>query len=255
MLNRLLVSSTLVLLIGLLAGCSRSSVIRNGIVLRGHGEVKAVPDVAELSITVVARDRTNSATKALAVNARKVEAVRKAMTGLKVATKDITTESFEAGSVQPDSGYPRYRPVGRPYFEVTNSLRVTTKDINGIGKMIDAALKAGATSIDGVRYRFDHPAELQAKALARAVEDAKIRAKEVARAGGVRLLPVSSVVQAGLEGTGAGLTKESGRLWERLEGPSYGIVVAKPVARHTYALPREEVIAENVTVTFAIERR
>ena len=230
-----------------MTGCSRPKAISNGIVLRGHGEIKALPDVAELSLSVISRDRSNNGPKALADNAKRCDAVRSAIVKLGFPSRDITTESFEAGTVQPYEYDRTYRPKGKPYFEVRNTLLVTTKDITKVGEIIDTALKAGATAIGSVNYMFSNPARLQARTLALAVEDAKVRADAVARAGGVRLLPVSRVVQAGLE-------ERSPSPEERAPCSVVRVTVPR-IAPHTFAAPREEAITADVTVTFAIERR
>lgn len=229
-----------------LAGCGKSKVIGNGIVLEGHGQVKAMPDVAEISLSIVTRDRTNNRVAATAANARKSESVRAALAGLGLKPKEISTESFTAESVQPYEYSPHYRPKGKPYFQVTNSLLVRTKALKDVGKIVDAAVKAGATSIDSIDYSFDDPAAQQAKALALAVKDAKVRAKAVAEAGGVKLLPISHVRQAGVPQYG-GLVKCRGRaLYKRVN-------LARADA-YTYTSPMEETITADVVVTFAVER-
>jgi uncharacterized protein len=227
-----------------IAGCGKSKVIGNGIVLAGHGQVKAMPDVAEISLSIVTRDRTNNRVAATTANAKKSASVRAALAGAGLKPKDVSTESFTAQSIQPYEYEPRYRPKGKPYFEVTNSLLVRTKALKDVGKIVDAAVKAGATSVDSIGYSFDDPAAQQAIALALAVKDAKVRAKAVAEAGGVKLLPISHVQQA--------------------EVPQYGGVVACRPARaqgdyrlakaYTYTSPREETITADVVVTFAVER-
>lgn len=231
----------------IVSGCGKPNVIEKGIILKGHGEVKAMPDVAELSLGIITKDLSNSGPKAIDANAKKSDAVRKALASAGVKPSDITTESFNAQSVQPCEYYPRYRITGKRYFKVSNRLLVTTKDIKKLGKLIDASIKAGATSVDSVYYSFSDPAKEQARALARAVEDARVRAQAAAKAGGVKLLPISHVTQQGVE--------------PRAGWPNYypsmrtaSAVIARKVAPQTYAAPKEETISEDVVVTFAIKR-
>ena len=227
------------------AGCGNSEVSKKGIVLKGYGEVKAMPNVAELRLTVQSRDRDNNSTKAIEANSKKCESVRSALTELGIESKQITTESFNAKSVQPYEYEPHYRPKGKPYFQVTSRLLVTTKDIKGIGKVIDASIKGGVTSVDSLSYRFDEPAKLQAEALSLAVHDARAKAEAVAKAGGVKLLHISSVVQARLQ-------RPSPR--EATVEMPMRQVVARKVAPNTYAAPKEETVSAGVVVTFAIQR-
>ena len=234
----------------LVAGCGSSKVTEEGIVLAGHGVVRAMPNVAELRLTVQSRDRDNNSVKAIEANSKKSESVLNALEKMGVKSKQITTESFNAQSIQPYEYEPDYRPKGKPYFQVTSRLLITTKDIKGIGELIDASIKGGVTSVDSLSYRFDKPAKLQAEALSRAIDDAEVRAKAVAKAGGVKLLPISSVVQAGLEKVGGA----SDRAKSVALTPSGRPVVAQKVAPNTYAAPKKEAVSADVVVTFAIER-
>lgn len=243
---RYLVLLLLALVSTILSGCGKSDPIEKGIVLRGHGEVRALPDVAELRLNIVTRNMENNSSKAIDANAEKVNSVRSALVSLGVKAKEITNESFEANTQQAYDYY-HDRPKGKPYFRVSHCLLVTTKDVPNLGKMIDASIKAGASSVESVDYRFDNPAKLQAEAMARAVKDAKIRARAVADAGGVTLLPISSVVQAGLEDRN--YAAEAGDM-------RYKVMARKNASPtpHTYTMPKEEVFPADVTVTFAVRR-
>ena len=103
--------------------------------------------------------------------------------------------------------------------------------------------------MDSLSYRFDKPAKLQAQALSRAIDDAQVKAKAVAKAGGVKLLPISSVVQAGLEKVGGASPSMKSVALSPMEP-----VAAEKVAPSTYAAPKEESVSADVVVTFAIER-
>ena len=63
----------------LVAGCGSSKVTEEGIVLAGHGVVRAMPNVAELRLTVQSRDRDNNSVKAIEANSKKCESVRGAL--------------------------------------------------------------------------------------------------------------------------------------------------------------------------------
>jgi len=181
------------------SGCGKSNVIEKGIILKGHGEVKAMPDVAELRLSIVTKDPNNNGPKAIDTNAKRSESVRKALLSAGIKPGDITTESFNAESIQPYQYYPVERPVGKRYYQVTNRLLVTARDIKLLGRAVDTSIKVGATSVDSVNYRFSNLAKARAKALARAVENAEGRAQAAAKAGGVKLLPISQVTQQGVE--------------------------------------------------------
>jgi uncharacterized protein YggE len=108
------------------------------------------------------------------------------------------TSALEALALEPDSlrssgvriGPNReYTPEGprdAGYF-AERSLRVTTNDLADVGRIIQAAVGAGATSIDHVAYSSSEEDGARRQALTRAVEKARADAEVVAAAAGGRL--------------------------------------------------------------------
>jgi|GEM_PF-7019142 len=231
----------LICIIGL-CGCNESKVIEKGIILSGQGTVKSIPDIADFSVTVVTTDPNNNSTNAIHSNAEKCSILSAALTKAGIDTKDIATTDFQAASGRKDSGYPSYRPVGKPFFRVRNSIKVTVRNVKDIGKIVDAAISAGATNIGQVGFRFSDPAKLKAQALGEAVKDAKVRAQAAADAGGVKLLTISRVEES---------------------TPDYGLyrnyqpvmqVTESKASRRSFIQPGQEKITVGVMVTFAIRR-
>ncbi len=226
-----------------LCGCNESKVIEKGIILSGQGTAKSVPDIADFSVTVVTTDPSNNSTNAIHSNAEKCSVLSAALAKAGVNTKDIATTDFQASSGRKDSGYPSYRPVGKPFFRVRNSIRVTVRNVKDIGKTIDAAISAGATNIGQVGFRFSDPAKLKAQALGEAVKDAKVRAQAAAEAGGVKLLTISRVEESIPDNS----------LYENYS-PRLKKTYAGTAMSSTFAQPGEEKITVGVMVTFAIKR-
>ena len=82
-----------------------------------------------------------------------------------------------------------YRPDREPRvtgYQLTNSVNVTVRDIDATGSVVDGALAAGATSLDGLGFRVEDPSVAEAEARAAAVADARSRAEALAAAAGVR---------------------------------------------------------------------
>ena len=63
--------------------------------------------------------------------------------------------------------------------------------------MVDGALRAGATSMDGLAFRLDDPAEAERVARTAAVTEARARAEVLAAAAGVEIAGVVDIVEGG----------------------------------------------------------
>ena len=60
-----------------------------------------------------------------------------------------------------------YRPDREPRvtgYQLTNSVNVTVRDIDATGSVVDGALAAGATSLDGLGFRVEDPSVAEAEA-------------------------------------------------------------------------------------------
>jgi len=164
------------------------------IIVSGSASVSREPDVARVTISIETNaDRAADATQE---NARLAGRVRAAIESLGIPAKSISTEFYNL-RYQPrpePTGTPQLRrPVGAPMndairygYVVTHGLTVTAKP-NRVGTVIDAAIKAGATSVGGVSYDVSDRHAAYLEALRRAVADAASQARAVAAASGVHL--------------------------------------------------------------------
>lgn len=142
----------------------------------GSGSVTMQPDMAEISLGVVA-EAEDAVGAQQAVNAR-VEAVRQALADAGVAKEDITLGYM--------SVYGRYDYSGDTEvltgYTASHYLTVRTRDLDAAGELIDVALAAGANRLDGVNFIAEDKAAAYARALNLAVQDAHSRAQVVAQA-------------------------------------------------------------------------
>jgi uncharacterized protein YggE len=154
----------------------------------GHGVITAVPDEA----TVAAGVRTDgaSAAAALTANAAKMNAV---IAALKAASGDeIQTQEV--------SLYPTTDPRGKVTgYTAQNTVSAKAK-IAGAGALVDAAVGAGANTVDGPSLTLSDQDALYRDALKKAVSDARAKALALADAGGFGVGPVSTVVEQSAAG-------------------------------------------------------
>lgn len=144
-----------------------------------RGEVKVVPDRANIQISVQTRAATADA--AAAENARKQKAVIDALRALKIDAKDIATTGY---NVYPEQ---RYEPNKEPVivgYNVTNTLSVELKSVDLVGRAIDAALANGANMINSLQFYASNTDAARQEAIAIAVRKARSDADAAARAAG-----------------------------------------------------------------------
>ena len=144
-----------------------------------RGEVKVVPDRANIQISVQTRAATADA--AAAENARKQKAVIDALRALKIDAKDIATTGY---NVYPEQ---RYEPNKEPVivgYNVINTLSVELKSVDLVGRAIDAALANGANMINSLQFYASNTDAARQEAIAIAVRKARSDADAAARAAG-----------------------------------------------------------------------
>lgn len=195
----------------------------------GTGRVRARPDTATVALGTEAR--AVSLTDASVQVDRTMRDIVARLKGLGVRDADVQTASYRIDPIAeaPTPSVLGARIVG---YRVANVVHVRTRDVAALGRLVDAAVAAGATVVRDLHFAVDdaRPAEAQARALA--VQNAHEQARQLAAAAGVRL----------------------GRPLAISEAPP-----ARPVARMTLTTaagpiePGELDIAVTVEIRFAIE--
>lgn len=155
----------------------------------GIGRVLIDPDIADLRLGVAIEKPTVK--EARQANATAMSAVIDSLKQLGVAEKDIQTSTL---SLQPVYHYrnddDRPSLVG---YNLTNAVAVTIRDLDQVGDAIDAALEAGATTLDGVAFRVENQAAAEEQARETAMAEAKAKASTLASAAGVAITGVASI--------------------------------------------------------------
>jgi uncharacterized protein YggE len=147
----------------------------------GRGETKISPTSASIAVGVTTRAPT--AAQAGADNAVRLETTLRALRALGLSTGELTTMGY---SVSQD--YQMTREARTPAgFIARNTIRAEVRKLEEIGKVIDAALAAGASEIAGIQYLAANSQEARRTALADAVAQARADAEAIARAAGGRL--------------------------------------------------------------------
>ncbi len=155
------------------------------VTVSGTGVVTAVPDRAEISAGVESRAPTARA--ALAANAA---AMRKVLDALRArGGKEITTQTVSLSTA--------FDQNGQPNGFVASNIASAETTLGGAGALIDAAVDAGANSVNGPSLSRSDAEELYREALEGAVADARGRAAILAKAAGRELGRVTAMAEAG----------------------------------------------------------
>ena len=149
----------------------------------GHGDVTAVPDEA----VVTAGVNTHAATAAAAL-AQNAQAMQQVIAALKNAGgSELQTQEVSLDPQTDDQG----TVTG---YVAQNTVSAKAK-IATAGALIDAAVGAGANTVDGPSLDVSDSDALYRKALEQAMADARAKAQALAQAGGFTVGPVFSVTE------------------------------------------------------------
>lgn len=154
----------------------------------GQGTVAVVPDVLSAQLGVHTEDADLSA--ALGANNAKVQAVLDRLHALGVAKEDVQTVNF---SIQER----RDREGNLTGFFVDHTVRVTLRDLEAAGTVLDEAIRAGANRVSGVQLTLSDPTPFIERARTLAVQDAQAKAAQLAQAAGMTLGRPLTISEAG----------------------------------------------------------
>jgi uncharacterized protein YggE len=148
----------------------------------GSGLVYVTPDVAYINVGV--RSQADTVAAALDLNSAQAKTIKDTLVAQGVDEKDIQTSSF---NVYPQSEYDTMGKIVRTYFSVENNVYVTVRNLDSIGKVLDAVAKSGANNIYGITFDVQDKTAAQSTARKLAVDSARVQAQELAAAAGVEL--------------------------------------------------------------------
>jgi uncharacterized protein YggE len=156
----------------------------------GTGEAVGKPDTAQFTVGVTKTgssvDETQSQTNTAVNN------VIAALKNQGIEDKDIKTDDY---SVNPNIDFSTGSQRTNGYTVSTN-VTVKVKDSNKANAALDAATKNGANIVNGVSFTVndDERKELEDKARADAIKEAKDQAAKISKQAGIRLGRVTNIV-------------------------------------------------------------
>ncbi len=162
----------------------------NVITVTGSGEVFALPDIATIGFTV----RNEGANVKIAQDATtaKMDEVLAKILELGIDDKDVKTTSY---SSNPKYSYTKYGyyPVNQGTiigYEVAQTIEVKIRDTAQTGDVLGLLGTAGVSETYGPNYAIDNEDGLKADARKQAIDEAEMKAKDLASKLGVTLVRI-----------------------------------------------------------------
>ncbi len=200
------------------------------------GKAYAVPDIAELSFSVVSRG-TNPNSLA-DENNKKINTAIAFVKSQGIGEKDIKTVGY---NLSPDYRYdPDTGQSSIVSYTLTQTVRLKIRDFGKISPIMGGLTPLGINQISGVNFTIEEPEKFLTEARAEAFKKAKEKAERIAAQSGVSLGRVVSVGEYGGVPPIPYYAKE-------MIGLGGGDAITPPVIE-----PGQEEIRVNVTVTYEL---
>ncbi|MBM6593832.1 SIMPL domain-containing protein [Microvirga pudoricolor] len=150
----------------------------------GTGEAELKPDFARVFVLVETQGDTVA--KTVDQNRTSSEEVLARIQGLGIKKDDIRTENFQVFQT-PLRADRNGNEIKQPKFTVHHRLRITTRDLSGVGRLAGEILASPNMLFQSVSFGLDRQEEGGDEARRAAVRDARRQAELYAEASGVSL--------------------------------------------------------------------
>lgn len=173
------------------------------VITSGQGEITLSPDRAVLRVSVETRGGT--AAQAANGNTQRVRKLLDTLNSIRQANESVMVAGVSVDANRDDNGKVRG-------YAASATVRISTRTLERLGTIIDAALAGGANNIQDVNWLSDREEPARRDALGQAFAEARQNAQALADAAGLTLGPVltiSTVPTPGLIGYASALTVSS----------------------------------------------
>lgn len=163
------------------------------ITVDGVGQASATPDSAVIELGVQSRALTASV--ALSETNAQLASLLDALTTAGIAEDDIQTQQVSLFPVYDQPQNPTDNPE-LAGFNAVNIVRVRVRQVDTLGELLDAAVTAGANTVQNIQFELSDPASQLAEAREAAVTNAREKAEQLAALNGATLGAVRTIVES-----------------------------------------------------------
>lgn len=158
------------------------------ITLMGRGSIEQPPDVAMINVGVQVEAKT--AAEAMAQQATNMNGVFAAVKAAGIADRDMQTGNM---SLNPVYEYPNNARPRLTGYQASNSITIKVRKLDTLGKTLDAVVKGGGNTINGISFSVDQPDKFQNEARVEAIKDAAAKAELYAMAVGYKVKRIVTI--------------------------------------------------------------
>jgi hypothetical protein len=161
------------------------------ITVTGEATIAAEPDQAQIDIGVTTQART--APDASRENAERLARVLAEVKKILGKADEVKTSGY---ALNPQYRYPQ---GGKPEivgYVANNIVRIKTNKLDDVGKLIDAAMQAGANNINRLVFTLKDEEAARLEALRQAAAKAKTKAEAIASSLGLKISRIASVTES-----------------------------------------------------------
>ena len=214
--------------------------------IAGQATIECDPDTLVILLSIKYL-HPESASKASDEVAKMIDSLLKSLQKLGILKDDISTTSYSINKKYEWTYYENGNRKEQVFkgFEVTCKIKVTTKDFDKGGKVIDAATKNGAL-VDSINFELSREKrdELKLQVMEMAAKDAKLKAETVITALGENLGHVKSVNLNNYN-------YQPYKYWDRVNYASIDLDESE-IVPPTTILPGDLTVSATVNVVFEI---
>jgi uncharacterized protein len=179
---------------------------RNTLTVSGNAQLSVTPDKATVLISVLSDNKT--AKLAQENNRDAADAVLAALKSAGLNASDIETESYSLSKLEDwevkydnavaglpmDTEAQKGKIIDRGY-RLTHTIKATTRQIDKVGDLIDAAVGAGANGVDSISFGLSKEAEKKVRddAMVAATQAAKEKAQRLSQSADAKLGKVITI--------------------------------------------------------------
>ncbi len=186
------------------------------IAVTGSGKATAEPDTAEFTVGVEqtadtaqsAQDEANRVANALGEALKALGVLPEDMQTSNVSlwTEEVRTEEYGVYGIDPNGVAPSYpaetpnpaasaAPAVTIRYRASVNIRVKTKNIDGLGALLNAATEAGANQLYGIQFSIEDDSASYQEAVSAALLNARTKAEHIAAQTGKRLGDIEEVTE------------------------------------------------------------
>ena len=147
-----------------------------------QGKAYAKPDIA--SVTVGLTGEGVSATALVKENNDKMNKIIKEIKTLGIEEKDIKTTNY---NLSPKYNWTNKKGSFIDGYTMDQNIQIKIRDFDKIGDVLSKSAELGANVVNDVSFEIDNPETVRAEAMKEAVAKAKEKARNIAKASGLKL--------------------------------------------------------------------